>query len=381
MSSYRKRVGTGIYRSVGGRYSIRYKVDGVSVDKGGYRTIEEARAARVRALADHSRGIKQRPRRVTVFDYAAEFMPRYEARVSDNTVRTSRSAMSLHILPYLGQEPIQDLSPRGLQDWVDAIGAKSPSAAQRARALLSVMLDECVRMELLYRNPLAGVRNPPSTPAPRTTLSAPELVRYIDAVLASEPSEPGLVWCALTGARIGEVRAMQWRDLSPSVWVIGGSMSGHAATSTRGKPKTKTSYRAIPITASMTALLPPPARANDFVWGIHAYGHWQRAHVWACTRAGVPHIRIHDLRHTWATLALASGTHPKLVQQQLGHARIATTLDTYSHVMPELTRLAAEGLETVLSEARGEGIVGGIDAELAALTRLPRSDHEPEDLR
>jgi integrase len=369
--SYRKRVGTGIYRSEMGYYSVRYKVDGKAVDRGGFRTLEEARTARNRALADASRGIKQRPRRVSVLDYACEFMTRYEARVRPNSARVARSSMVRHILPYLGKEPVQDLSPRMLQEWVDTIARHSPTAAHRARGLLSVMLDECVRMELLYRNPLAGVRNPPSSPAPRITLTADELVRYLDVV-----DEPGLAWLALCGARVGEVRAMQWRDLSPGTWVISASMSGHQASAERAKPKTRSSYRAVPVTASMLGLLPEPGRATDFVWGLHSYQHWQRAHTWAVTRAGVPRIRIHDLRHTWATLALAGRTHPKLVQQQLGHARIATTLDTYSHVMPELTRIAAEGIESALSAARGEGIGVGIVDLAEAILQSPRSDEE-----
>lgn len=369
--SYRKRVGTGIYRSELGRYSIRYKLDGKAIDKGGYRTIEEARTARNRALADASRGIKQRPRRVTVLDYACEFLPRYEARVRPNTARTARSSLTRHILPHLGKEPVQDLSPRMLQDWVDTIARHSPTAAHSARALLSVMLDECVRMEILYRNPLLQVRNPPSNPAPRMTLTAEELVRYLDAT-----DEPGLAWIALSAARVGEARAMRWRDVSGDTWVVSASMDGTARSAQRGKTKNRTSMRAVPITASMQRLLPEPGRPDEYVWGEWSYQHWHRAHQWTCTRAGVPRIRIHDLRHTWATLALKNGTHPKLVQQQLGHSKIAITLDTYSHVMPELTRIAAEGIESALTAARGEGNGVGIVDLAEAILQNPRSDEE-----
>jgi integrase len=58
--------------------------------------------------------------------------------------------------------------------------------------------------------------------------------------------------------------------------------------------------------------------------------------------AGLPHIRLHDLRHTWATLALRNGTHHKVVQERLGHANISTTLNTYSHVTPGMQSQAAE---------------------------------------
>jgi integrase len=61
----------------------------------------------------------------------------------------------------------------------------------------------------------------------------------------------------------------------------------------------------------------------------------------AAKRAGLPRIRLHDLRHTYATLALAAGVHPKIISERLGHANIAITLDCYSHCLPTLSEEAA----------------------------------------
>jgi integrase len=66
-------------------------------------------------------------------------------------------------------------------------------------------------------------------------------------------------------------------------------------------------------------------------------------------RAGLPHIRFHDLRHACASLLLAEGIHPKVVQERLGHASISTTMDTYSHVMPSLQADAAERMDKLLT--------------------------------
>lgn len=67
--------------------------------------------------------------------------------------------------------------------------------------------------------------------------------------------------------------------------------------------------------------------------------------------AGVPRIRFHDLRHTSATLRLAQGVHPKIVQERLGHANVSMTLDRYSHVTMDMQRQAADGLDAALGEA------------------------------
>ncbi|MDG1367152.1 MAG: tyrosine-type recombinase/integrase, partial [Acidimicrobiales bacterium] len=66
-------------------------------------------------------------------------------------------------------------------------------------------------------------------------------------------------------------------------------------------------------------------------------------------RYDLPVIRLHDLRHTWATLALKAGIHPKVVQERLGHATINVTLDTYSHVTPGMQRDAAETIASMIS--------------------------------
>jgi integrase len=81
----------------------------------------------------------------------------------------------------------------------------------------------------------------------------------------------------------------------------------------------------------------------------------QRSFARLLKEARLPHIRFHDLRHTCATLLLTQGTHPKYVQDLLGHATIAITLDTYSHVMPGMgDQTARAHYSRVLQDADGE---------------------------
>ena len=73
-----------------------------------------------------------------------------------------------------------------------------------------------------------------------------------------------------------------------------------------------------------------------------------RTFIKTIRRAGLPHIRLHDLRHTHATLMLKAGVHPKIVSERLGHASINITLDTYSHVLPGLQEAAADRFDKML---------------------------------
>jgi integrase len=84
-------------------------------------------------------------------------------------------------------------------------------------------------------------------------------------------------------------------------------------------------------------------------WTLNPSNLRQRSFAPLLKRAGLPHIRFHDLRHTCATLLLSKGVHPKFVQELLGHATIAITLDTYSHVLPGMGGEAAIAMEDALS--------------------------------
>ena len=79
--------------------------------------------------------------------------------------------------------------------------------------------------------------------------------------------------------------------------------------------------------------------------------------------AGLPRIRLHDLRHTMATLMLAEGEHPKVVSSRLGHSTIAITVDTYSHVLPGLDAAAGERLATRLGRGARTGDSEGLEPD------------------
>jgi len=74
-------------------------------------------------------------------------------------------------------------------------------------------------------------------------------------------------------------------------------------------------------------------------------------------KLGLPAIRLHDLRHTWATLALQNGIHPKVVQERLGHVNVTITLQVYSHVIPTMHDQAADLVAGVISEAGQSNVV------------------------
>ena len=155
------------------------------------------------------------------------------------------------------------------------------------------------------------------------------------------------------------------------------------------QPKSKYSRRSIAIPPVLTGLLHRhrvPQEADRILLGLPlrdtdlVFAHPDGSPLDPSTvahnfsrileKAGLPHIRFHDLRHTHATLLLKAGVHPKIVQERLGHSSIAVTVDTSSHVVPGLQKMAARRIKVIIGdealEVLGTDVAGGtISADVA----------------
>jgi integrase len=177
----------------------------------------------------------------------------------------------------------------------------------------------------------------------------------------------------LTGMRRGEILGLRW----PDVDLEHGSLSvrrtmsrGASSRLESGEPKTAAARRRIALPSSLTDSLRthrvrqlehrlavgPAFEDQELVFPksiggpLHPNSLANRFRQ-LIVRTGVPPIRFHDLRQTCATLLLAQGVHPKVVQEQLGHADIAMTMNLYSHVTPDTQRDAAAQLDAMISAA------------------------------
>jgi integrase len=177
------------------------------------------------------------------------------------------------------------------------------------------------------------------------------------------------VLLATTGMRRGELLGLRWTDLDFD--------NGHAAvrqtlSSVGGKvtfstPKTAKSRRNIPLDPATIEALRQHREAQDKERDTWAEVYTDLDLVFCredgsvvrpdtitrqfhelSKQAGVPLIRLHDVRHSYASLGLAAGTHPKVMAERLGHATVGITLDTYSHVAPALARHAADDLAALI---------------------------------
>lgn len=243
----------------------------------------------------------------------------------------------------------------------------SPSTVRRVHATLHRALRDATRWNKIVRNP-SDQADPPKVSADESkegadmsTWTADELRRFLRSV-ESDRLYPLWLLFATSGMRRGEALGLRLEDVD----LTAGRVAVRQALIAVGyevqisKPKRKRSRRSIPLDAGTMAALKAwkVRRAEErLAWGA-AYQdcglyfvreNGSLLHPDSISKAfdqlvrdsGLPRIRLHDLRHTFATLALQANLHPKVVAEILGHANVSITLDVYSHAIPSLEEEAA----------------------------------------
>jgi integrase len=283
----------------------------------------------------------------------------------------------LHLIPSIGSHSLGRLSPQSVQTLYAAKleAGLSTTTVHHIHAALHLALESAVSLDLVTRNVSERVTAPKMRRHEMEVLS-PEQSRMLLNAISGDELEALYVLALTTGMRQGELLALKWRDIDLDAgWLrIHSTVRKLRGAFIYAPPKTKRSRRAVALTAMAVeslkqhrirqarakALVGPAWQENDLVFtdtvggpleGRHLLRHHFRPLL---QRAGLPPSRFHDLRHTTATLLLAQGVHPKVVSEMLGHTTIGITLDTYSHVLPQMQREAATTLDRLLNRDEPE---------------------------
>ncbi|MBI4884024.1 MAG: site-specific integrase [Actinobacteria bacterium] len=307
-------------------------------------------------------------------EYLEQWVTGEAARVSPATLRTYRLAVG-RVVAMLGDLGLSRLSGTDVAAWQqhllhpdDGGRGLSPATVRNTRAVFHKALSDAVRVELLDRNPVAAT-DPPANVAHRTTgvWTAEQLRGFLDQVSTHRLSLAFRL-LATTGMRRGELLGLRWGDVdwdrgAVSVVRSLGLVDGELVMS---PGKTATSRRLVFLDSITLGHL----RA-DFQRAIEAAAAGDSDPVITPRRggplhpdsfsntfdrlvatAGVPRVRLHDLRHTYATLALHAGMHPVVLAERLGHSSVATTMDLYAHVIPAISRDGADIVANTLFAPR-----------------------------
>jgi integrase len=340
----------------------------------GYRTKREAQAACNELLASLQLGDYIAPSRQTVEDFASEWLEAIRATIRPSTMDKYRRDLRTHVLPYVGHLQLTKLDATTLNRlWATLAESgrrpRSPEGSPSGLSAKSIenvamtvhrMLKDAVRWGRLARN-AADAADPPRRSVDRVEIQAWDaetLRRFLDACRAADDPLYSLwVFMATTGLRRGEALGLRWSDvdLDAGRARITHSLGSISWQVVAGQPKTAAGRRPIsmdPITIGVLRdhrkrmleqrlLVGAGFVDQDFVFcepdgnPLHPERVYQ-AFKRRVRKHALPSLSPHGLRHTWATIALSNGVHPRVVQERLGHAHISVTLQTYSHVQPTM---------------------------------------------
>lgn len=332
--------------------------------------------AKVRALeAKRDAGTAEAAGRApTVGDWLDHWLEHIASRrVRARTLESYEALVRLHLRPGIGHHRLDRLQPEHLEQLYGSLledKGLSPATVLRLHRVLSRALRVAMQRGKIARN-VATLVDPPAVKRPTTALplTVDEARRVLQSAEQARNSARWTVALAV-GLRQSETLGLRWSDIDLDVGTLTVRRGLHRVAG-KGlvyeEPKAERSRRTLALPVPLVMALRrhrgvqlEERQAAGSLWEEHDLVFAQvngrpldKRSDWEgwkalLTRAGVREVRLHDGRHTAATLLLSEGVHPRVVMELLGHAQMRTTTDTYSHVMPALAKEAAAKMGTAL---------------------------------
>jgi integrase len=355
------RIDTGFHPGTGQRRQML---------KQGFATRKAAQAAVAEAMNSTATGSVVAKSTVRVEAFLTDWLETVRSRLRPTTFYSYEMAVH-RITSALGRYQLQALTPLQIEKFYGQLLAgggrggrrRSAKTVRNTHVVLRKALSDAERLGLVARNAAAAAHPPVPSRKDLITWSSEELRLFLAGV-QEDPLFVAYALLATTGMRRGEVLGLRWSDVDfdGAQVAVSHTLTTAGERLVMGPPKTQRSRRHVYLDAKTLAILRDHRKrqredrlaagsswcsdvdlvAQDPIGRPIAPDWLSRAFRRHVRSAGVPQIRLHDLRHTYATLALKAGVHPKVVSERLGHATVGVTLDLYSHVVPSIARDAAD---------------------------------------
>lgn len=339
----------------------------------GFTSERKARKAMIDMISEINNSTYSEPTEKTFGEYMTEWLAHKEKRVTNGTYNHYKTYAVNHIIPGIGHIKMKDLRPRHLQDFYDALldnTKLSRRSIHHIGRIISNCLNSAVKMHEIQTN-VASVVGAVTVPKTEQMYwDVDEVNKFI------ESSRDHIHFIAFylaifTGMRQGEILGLKWDcvDFDNKTIYVKRSIKRVDNSGELRDLKNNSSYRSITMSDNLINELKQHKKLQnehkmkfrkdyddqDFVVATKTGTfvlptNIARAFRLIRNKLDVKQIRFHDLRHTHASLLLKQNVHPKIVQERLGHSSIETTLDTYSHMLPNMQESVAHKLDEMFNE-------------------------------
>ncbi len=364
------------YHKKSGLWMARYTVETATGTKRPTvycKTRKEASDKLIEAQAQAQKGINADAGAMTVGTFIERWLEdSVRGFVRQSTYQRDESLCRVHLVPALGKKKLKTLNAADVQRFYrDKLDADlSGATVHKLHVILHKALKQAVRWGLVPRN-VADDVDPPKVHKEEVRPLTNEQARKLLETVRGDRLEALYVVAIQSGLRQGELLALRWEDvdLKTRALQVRRTITRDGGKLAVGPAKTAKGRRSVKLTRDATEALQEHL-GRQLVEIDKAGDKWQENGLVFCTRkgtlinptnlrkrsfapllrrAGLPAMTFHQLRHTAATILLLKNVNPKVVSELLGHATIAITLDTYSHVLPNIQHSAVAAMEEAFS--------------------------------
>mgnify|MGYP003256315318 CR=1 FL=1 len=359
-----------------GRIVVGHKESGDSIFRYVYADTQKELTAKLRQYIDIYQGVELTEQsRITLGEWLDQWLANISGTIRPTTLTRYQGAVRIHINPRLGEKPISQVTGKDIQKLYDILASQgnqitgkglASSTVRGIHSMLHEALDAAKQAGLIPWNPTEEVPTPKFTCKPKQILTDAQLNTFLEAIQKETVWHDFFYTELTTGLRRGEICGLKWEDFDETDGTLKVRRTVHqerGGVLTTWDTKTSAGTRTIILPPSTVELLqkrkesvltewifPDLLRPEQPIRPSTAYNRMKTL----LKQAGLPDLRFHDLRHTFATHALTSGVDVKTLSGILGHTRSAFTLDTYTHTTGDMQRRAAEIVETFLTDILGE---------------------------
>ena len=371
------RRGESIFHRKDGRWEARFpagkNADGAVKYRSVYaKTYSEVKAKKTEALKN---AVSTKTKSTILFsDVASKWLAEKASTTKEQTARNYCQCLDAHILPYFGNKKVSTITTDAVNSFLkskqcggrlDGSGGLSTNTVRGMSVLIQSIMDYAFANKLGVTQQIK-IKKPRAERPPVSVLNRREQQK-LDSILLENPHGQNLaVLLALhTGMRIGEICALRWDsiDLEERMLRVCASVARSSnGMPTIGSPKSKTSDRLIPISHKLTQLLKSEKMlaSSDYVFAAPRNGSFLNPRTLQyhfrslLEKGGLPLVKFHALRHTFATRWIECGMDVKMLSELLGHGSVQITLDIYVHSSDQRKREAIEKIELFSGQDSGQ---------------------------